>query len=235
MKKIKILRQVLGIIVLTLMILITNVSSVNATLQANPETHGKKVDKSTNFIRTIREMEKTGQAMGLNETLKADLTSESDSNNIDVHMMKSTEYGAIGILSASGYGNPQILQESEIKTTTGNNTGIYLGDVSEWVAGGNGNNNYSNINSRYYNSYNAIYQNAVSEAVMVGDALGGATGDKPGCYGWHKASLNPYGSPATYLRRGGQQQIFYFAMSGDGIDGGSWFFGRGVAVCGEGF
>lgn len=38
--------------------------------------------------------------MGLDETFNADLTSK-ESNNIDVHMMRSTEYGAIAILSAS--------------------------------------------------------------------------------------------------------------------------------------
>ena len=52
-------------------------------------------------------------------------------------MMRSTEYGAIAILSASGYGNPQTLQNSAVKTTTGNKTGVYFtGNNWEWVAGG---------------------------------------------------------------------------------------------------
>ena len=51
--------------------------------------------------------------------------------------MRSTEYGAIAILSASGYGNPQTLQNSAVKTTTGNKTGVYFtGNNWEWVAGG---------------------------------------------------------------------------------------------------
>ena len=60
-------------------------------------------------MRAFRTMEQAGGSMGLAETLNADLTSK-ESNNMDVHMMRSTEYGAIAILSASGYGNPSNAQ-----------------------------------------------------------------------------------------------------------------------------
>ena len=75
-----------------------------ATLQANMTTHiaGKTYTGSA-LIQNIREMEKSGQTMGLNETINDDLTPTS-SNNIDVHMMRTTEYGAMAILFASGFG-----------------------------------------------------------------------------------------------------------------------------------
>lgn len=67
----------------------------------------------------IRTMETKNQAMGLEESIEEQsMQSASGSNGIDVHMIKSTEWGTVAILSASGYGNIKRLQESEIKTTT---------------------------------------------------------------------------------------------------------------------
>ena len=96
-----------------------------ATLQSNPATHYKTKKANITWISEIRKMETTGGAMGLTEQLNSDLTPKTDSNNIDVHMMKNTEYGAISILSASSYGNPTTIASSTVKTTTGNKTGIY--------------------------------------------------------------------------------------------------------------
>lgn len=105
--------------------------------------------------------------MGLNETLNTDLT-PTKSNNIDVHMMRSTEYGAMAILSASGYGNPQTLQNSSIKTTTGNKTGIYIipNNYDYWEAVAGSFNSLS-INTRYWDKYTSSENSA-----KVGDALG---------------------------------------------------------------
>ena len=119
MKKLKLF---ITILIITFILLLINSINVQATLQANPNTHNKKADSLGNWLTNFRKMEEANGAMGLKETLNSDLTASSESNNIDVHMMKSTEYGAIAILSASGYGNPEILQNSEIKTTTGNKT-----------------------------------------------------------------------------------------------------------------
>ena len=119
MKKLKLF---ITILIITFILLLINSINVQATLQANPNTHYKKEDSLGNWLINFRKMEEANGAMGLKETVNSDLTASSESNNIDVHMMKSTEYGAIAILSASGYGNLEILQNSEIKTTTGNKT-----------------------------------------------------------------------------------------------------------------
>lgn len=96
-----------------------------AALQANPSTHYSGYRRNAiQWISEIRQMEAPNNAMGLVESFNSNLT-PTTSNNIDVHMMKSTEYGAIAILSASGYGNPQTIASSSIKTTTGNTTGVY--------------------------------------------------------------------------------------------------------------
>ena len=124
---------------------------VKAALQSNPNTQYKTVYNPTTWMTQIRQIETSGNAMGLSETLDTtSLIATSESNGIDVHMMKSTEYGAIAILSASGYGNPQTLQSSSVKTTTGNKTGIYFsGSNWEWVAGGLSRSIFSGVNARY--------------------------------------------------------------------------------------
>lgn len=199
---------------------------VKAALQSNPNTQYKTQYNPTTWMTQIRQIEKSGNAMGLSETLNSDLTSSSESNGIDVHMMKSTEYGAIAILSASGYGNPQTLQSSSVKTTTGNKTGIYFsGSNWEWVAGGLSGSIFSGVNSRYFDTYSGSQASA-----RIGDALGSASTTNPGCAGWHSASNSIWvdsGNPYFVRGVGG---LFSFSIS----NASGSLYARGVAVVGAG-
>ena len=191
--------------------------NVKAALQANTNTHYKKSDIISYWMVNIRNMEKEGQAMGLSEELNTDYTSKS-SNGIDVHMMKSTEYGAIAILSASGYGNAKKLQDSTEKTTTGNKTGVYFSGANwEYVAGGGAGNPAANMNSRYYDKYGTA---------KVGDALGDKNVKNPGCAGWHSASKSDWAS-SYYFGRGYGGMFSFLSFEGTVSS-----FARGVAVCG---
>ena len=199
---------------------------VKAALQSNPNTQYKTQYNPTTWMTQIRQIETSGNAMGLSETLNSDLTSSSESNGIDVHMMKSTEYGAIAILSASGYGNPQTLQSSSVKTTTGNKTGIYFsGSNWEWVAGGLSGSIFSGVNSRYFDTYSGSQASA-----RIGDALGSASTTNPGCAGWHSASYSYWvdSSYPCFLR--GYGGLFSFNNS----NASSSYCARGVAVVGAG-
>ncbi len=225
-------------LIMLLAIAVLPVGQAQASLQSNPNTQYKSSDQKTptDWIKQIREME-TGQgSMGLNETLNGNLTASSESNNIDVHMMRSTEYGAIAILSASGYGNPQTLQNSSTKTTTGNKTGVYFsGSNWEFVAGGLSGSAYNGVDKRYYDAYGTNnsgsydYDTNKSNA-KVGDALGDRTTANKGCAKWHSAS-NAYwvGSGSPYFLRGGGG-LFSFNFSYATVT----FWGRGVAVVGAG-
>ena len=221
MKKTKLILLTLIIMLATILI---NTMEVQATLQANPNTHYKKADTPAKWMTNFRKMEETGGAMGLSETLNADLTSSSGSNNIDVHMMRTTEYGAIAILSASGYGNSKTLQNSTIKTTTGNKTGVYLsGGNWEYNAGGLEDRIFSGVNKKYYDTYTGARNSA-----RVGDALGERTNN--GCQGWHSASDSFWWVDVRYP---------YFVCDNGGVFSfscynGDAYGGRGVAVCGEG-
>ena len=212
--------------------------NVKAALQANPTTHYNSTNKktSTDWMTQIRNMEKGGEAMGLNETFNSDLTASSASNGIDVHMMKSTEYGAIAILGASGYGSSSKLNSS-MQTTTGNKTGVYFsGNNYEIVAGGLKGYVFSGVNSKYYDAYNSNNSNTNDydtnkNNAKIGDALGDRTTTNPGCSGWHEASTGKWvNRNAPYFVRGGYYGLFYF----DNFGASYTFWGRGVAVVGAG-
>ena len=224
----KVLKKFLASILLAGIILILNGGQAKAALQANPSTHYIKQDEPENWIKAFRKTEQTGEAMGLEESLNADLTAVS-SNNIDVHMMRTTEYGAIAILSASGYGNPQNLQDSSIQSTTGNNTGvmIYNGN-SEWTAAGLKDYIFPGIDGRYYDGYEE--NSSALNRAKRGDALGDRDTDNPGCKSWHAPAFSDWVSKeARYFSRNNTSGIFsYYAYRAYG------YYSRGVAVCGTG-
>ena len=141
---------------------ILNTENSKAVLQANGNESATY--NLGDWILNVRKMEELGGAMGLNETLNSNLTSSSESNNIDVHMEKNTEYGALAILSASSYGNPEKIEDGQ--TTTGNATGVVMKLNGEWVAGGANwiaTSRYANAVGRYKNIY-------LSENAKIGDA-----------------------------------------------------------------
>lgn len=123
------MKKIISILFITCMCLVCMPNLNFAVLQSNGNTPARY--PLNTWPSKIREMEKLGGAMGLTETLNDNLTSTT-SNNIDVHMEKNTEYGAMAILSASSYGNPNIIANGD--TTTGNKTGIVINFNAEWVS-----------------------------------------------------------------------------------------------------
>ena len=230
------------ILLIIILFILLPIGESKAVLQANPNTHYTKTDVFANFINDIRKMEESNGAMGLKETFNEDLTSSSGSNGIDVHMERSTEYGAVAILSTSGYGNANTLQNSEIKTTTGNKSGVYFsGSQYEYVAGGM-ESGLTNVNKKYYDIYTASIESA-----KIGDALGNSSTTNPGCTGWHSAGtagwvFNPAGTSPTklnmYFCRGANALFsyvygYYYQNGSHGAS--AYIYSRGVAVVGEGF
>lgn len=222
MKKTKLILATLTIMFVALL---CSTVEVQAALQANSDTNYKSenIKKPWEWMRSFRSMENSGGGMGLSETQGTDLTSTSGSNSIDVHMMRATEYGAIAILSASGYGNPS--NNLGGLTTTGNKTGIYFsGSNWEWVAGGLENNIFSGTNKKYYDTY----KNGDRSSARVGDALGETTNN--GCQGWHSASNSEWvNSSYPYFFRGAGGLFSFYHGTANGN-----YFGRGVAVVGAG-
>ena len=214
------------IVVITGAILMLNKGISQAALQANATTHANPPSKKgAVWIEEIRKMETLGQTMGLDETLNTDLSPKT-SNNIDVHMIRTTEYGAIAILSASGFGNPKKLSEVTEKTSTGNVTGVYMGTRWDWTAGVMSATTVGK-NARYYDLYNSTNASA-----KVGDALGTADTPNKGCAGWHGTTNTGWLYAADRgFGRGGSG---VFSFHGGYFWASYYCCGRGVAVVGTG-
>ncbi len=196
-----------------------------AALQANATTHANPPSKTgAVWMEEIRKMETSGQTMGLDETLNTDLSPKT-SNNIDVHMIRTTEYGAIAILSASGFGNLKKLSEVTEKTSTGNITGVYMGTRWDWTAGVMSATTVGK-NSRYYDLYDSTNASA-----KVGDALGTDATPNKGCAGWHGAGSANWVSGAYPGFVRGYNGVFSFTY---GYWTSGFSYGRGVAVVGTG-
>ena len=216
-------------------IVLLGTGKVEAALQANPTTHSKgKITTGASWIQSIREMETSGQTMGLNETINTStLVATSSSNNIDVHMMKTTEYGAMAILSASGFGWSGKLADAPVKSTTGNVTGVYVpGNRWEWTAGVCSASTVGK-DARYYDLYKINDQTSAK----VGDALGKDTyTTNPGCSGWHGANNSGWLNSETrgFIRGYGGVFSFRGNDTGNNWASGNYYCGRGVAVVGTG-
>lgn len=220
------------LILITLVIMLATILlstiEVNATLQANGKTSKRATTDA--WISVFRNMEKQGEGMGLSETINADLTAKSASNNIDVHMAKSTEFGAMLILTASAYGNPS--NEPNISTSTGNNTGVRFSYENENVAATTSNSFLNSFNGKYWDGY---ANTGSLEYVHRGDAVGTKTAANPGCNLWHNSKNN--GLSQHILRGGRVGGVFTVTnYNGTNTSGVSMFYSnaRGVAVCGEG-
>lgn len=172
-------------------------NKANAALQSNGGTPVKKY--ASEWILQIRQMQELGGTLGRTDSVdKTNLT--SNATDLDIHMEKNTEYGAMVILSASAYGNPNKIEDGG--TTTGNSTGIVFNLSNERVAAKTNDNTgiavFENASSRYINNY--------SNKSKVGDALIETKG-------WH-GSTNYlwFNSGLSGLLRGIKESVFsYFA------------------------
>lgn len=202
----------------------------HGALQANGDT--PKTYTLNNWIYLVRGMQSSGGTLGLSNTLNWDKTSgkylTSDNANLDIHMEKNTEYGAMAILSTSSYGNPNVISNGE--TTTGNETGIKINFNAELVAAGQvtAAGNYASVAMRYKDNYTSTYEPKIGDAITETEGWHGATNNK---WIWTKASRlndtddNPTISNAQcILRRANSGSIFSY--NGYGYDnyynGANW-------------
>ena len=172
-KRKQIFKSVITIVTLIILSLIIP-KGTKAALQSNGDA-GATLNLEQWMMR-IRKMQETGQTLGLTDTINTtNLT--SGNKNLDIHMQKNTEYGAMLLLGISQYGNSNKLNTNGV-TTTGNNTGIVLKINKEWVAAGtiSDSSRYTNASKRYKNIYNSTYAEKIGDAIKtVGKWHGSST------------------------------------------------------------
>ena len=83
-----------------------------------------------NLFYTIRKMELNGNIYGFSgagNTLNNDGTIKNDQNNLDIHMMKNSEWQAVALLSDSKYGKLGNDEYSDKEKIINNNNSVYTG------------------------------------------------------------------------------------------------------------
>lgn len=183
-------------------------NKANAALQSNGGTPATK-DLPT-WMLQIRQMQEIGGTLGRKDTIDTtNLT--SGATDLDIHMEKNTEYGAMAILSASAYGNPNKINDGE--TTTGNSTGIVINLNYEWVSAGQLSSvkQFINANRRYKNEYTTTY------VAKIGDAIDETNS-------WHGSSAGDWinGSSGSGLLRGSSRGVFSYYGYGDSNGSNKW-------------
>lgn len=205
-----------------------------AALQANGS--GSSTKKWEEWISGIRKMESQGGTLGLtgSSSLAQELENGKvkDSNNLDIHMQKNTEYGAMVLLSASSYGKPtpvHITTDGSLSTTTGNKSGVYMSLNKEMVSASDG-----NIENKVWKSaqlkYKNLYTGNYSTSAKSGDAI----------LNWHGNTQSTWGmgtSGSIVIRKYSDSVFSYFFRSNyheSNIETGT-HASRAVVVVGEGF
>lgn len=223
MKRNGLFRNIIAISVGFGAMVLLGTGSSKAVLQANGND-GATYNLS-DWMMNVRKMEELGGAMGLSENVDSNLTSSNGSNNIDVHMQKNTEYGALAILSASSYGNLGKVNDGE--TTTGNATGVVMKFNNEWTAA-TANGELNNFSKRYRNNYLVTY------TPKIGDAMSET-------FKWHGSRGNWYINYGIVGIIRDYTGIFGYDVYASGVlfegkdsDIGNLYHSRAVVVQGDG-
>ncbi len=163
------------IVAIIMLCVIIKPNESEAALQSNGGTPATK--NLSDWMLQIRQMQELGGTLGRKDAIDTtNLT--SGATDLDIHMEKNTEYGAMVILSASAYGNPNKIEDGE--TTTGNSTGIVMNLNKEWVAAGMISSFVTkNASNRYKNIYDINYSEKMGDAIME-------------TYGWHGSTKNDW-------------------------------------------
>lgn len=210
--------------------ILLNLNKVEAAaLQINEGTPA--IRNVNEWIIEIRKMQEAGGALGLTDTINYDESNPESSDltsgnkSLDIHMEKNTEYGAMAILSASSYGNPNKINDGD--TTTGNKTGVVIRiseSTGERVSAGIENiaaQAMKNASGRYKNIYEYDYASKAGDAIIQGSTNIGT---------WH--TTNPttnwlsynqfYPETATLVRAFGTNIFGYNGTTGGWNSFGSW-------------
>ena len=234
---------------------------VFANFQSSPNVSGTSKNLQT-WMLGVRQMEAPGQVMGLNETCNTTSLVAENSNNIDVHLQKNTEYGTMLILAVSDFGKQgngesksEYISDSTygLATTTGNTSGVYITTNYESVAGGyaysSGENGLNGTNSRYrnvYDYYNLGYNDSTTytqKSIITGDAMDIANwqGGGEGTWLYSKPYSSTSSSKRTYRLHWYRYGFGYYSettysatSSSQGYFVNSDHYARAVVVCGNG-
>ena len=217
-----------------------------AAYQSRPNFSSLVNTTTNSFFENIRKMESADGPMGLNAEFTVsdtEVKETSASNNIDVHMIKNSEWGAAVLLASSGYGAGRDDDAGTWTTGPNNYTGIYGMGNSNWEytasycqKGGStttGSTNYRSLLHSYQGTkYVDQYVNKNNQATADYDSFTVIKGDAIiDVMNLHSGSKNLVTSDVPVFIRGYNG---VFAFGGSHGNSYSGVTSRAVAVCGAG-
>ena len=217
-----------------------------AAYQSRPNFSALVNTTSNDFFKNIRMMESADGPMGLSatfETSSTEVKETSSSNNIDVHMIKNSEWGAAVLLASSGYGAGSDNNAGTWTTGPNNYTGIYGMGNGNWEytasfckqGGSNvtGAASYNSILHHYQGTkYVDQYVNKNNQATADYDTFTVIKGDAViDVMGLHSGNKNLVTSGYPVFLRGSYGVFAFDRGSGHGYGSST---SRAVAVCGAG-
>ena len=217
-----------------------------AAYQSRPNFSALVNTTSNDFFKNIRMMESADGPMGLSatfETSSTEVKETSSSNNIDVHMIKNSEWGAAVLLASSGYGAGSDDNAGTWTTGPNNYTGIYGMGNGNWEytasfckQGGStvtGASSYNSILHHYQGSkYVDQYVNKNNQATADYDTFTVIKGDAViDVMGLHSGNGGLGTSDIPVFVRGNYGVFAFSRYNGDSY---SNITSRAVAVCGAG-
>ena len=235
-----------------LVVIATLTINSEAAYQSRPGFSALVNTTTNSFFENIRKMESKDGPMGLSAEFTVtdtEVKETSASNNIDVHMIKNSEWGAAVLLAASGYGAGRDDDAGTYTTGPSNYTGIYGMGNGNWeytasycVQGGStttGSTNYRSILHSYANSnskYVDVYRNPNNQVTADYDTFASKNNHIKGdalveVMGLHSGNMYLATTDYPVFERG-YNGVFAFDRNGGSSSSGST--SRAVAVCGAG-
>lgn len=221
----KIKKIILASMIIAILILMITPFNTKAALQSNGDSPATATIPS--WMWQVRNMQAAGGTLGKRDVINNDLTTTA-ATDLDIHMEKNTEYGAMILLSASQYGKPNKVNDGE--TTTGNSTGIVMKINKEWVAASvanfQGGSYWTSAVARYKNvypgdghrdasSFNLSYKPKYGDAVL--NWHGSTSSEWLGVSGYYFSDsytgglIRSYsGSIFSYYGKGGRQENYNY-------------------------
>ena len=194
----KIKKIILASMIIAILILMITPFKTNAALQSNGDSPAAATIPS--WMWQVRNMQAAGGTLGKRDVINSNLTTTAETD-LDIHMEKNTEYGAMILLSASQYGKPNKVNDGE--TTTGNSTGIVMKINNEWVAAATsdffGGSYFASATAKYKNVYPGTNREDYCQyTAKAGDAV----------LNWHGASdLHWLGAGTTSYYQASQSEV----------------------------
>jgi len=218
------MKKTITILFISVITIIILGGRTEANLQSRPDATPRTTGTVSANFALIRQMESPNQAMGLNATISGTGIETSVANNIDVHMVKNTEWGTVAMLGTSSYGSVKSGVWGATDTTTGNKYGAYqmsvVGGTFEYVAGllNTGDLNTTNVTAagqKYYNKYTTTAQGKPGDATTE-------------CKNWKGSGIGAWFSSGTVIFYRSNNGIFSYNPYNAGGGG----FIRAAVVCG---